>query len=145
MDSLALPIFGNASLALALMDLDRPHEDDDQVRAAVHERDAAREAARRKPDAPMRARFAWGLSYPKEDVAMLKSRLTRAESRVRHLLRARLRDAADERLRRARVRRREALNDALAQARERRPDQRSTRSEPSGCGASKRSTPTSAR
>ena len=46
--------------------------------------------ARRSPKraAPMRAPCASGTAYPKEDLAVLKARLTRAESRMRHCVRA---------------------------------------------------------
>jgi hypothetical protein len=111
-DGLALPIFANASLALQLMDLTGQHEDDDEVRSAHAERVAAAEALGKARRAHARAARV-GAAYPKEDLAVLKARLTRCEIECDNVS-ARLRDDADQRLRRARVRRRDALNDALA-------------------------------
>jgi hypothetical protein len=53
-----------------------------------------------------------GPAYPKEDLAVLKARLTRCEIQCDNVP-ARLRDDADQRLRRARALRAEALNQAL--------------------------------
>jgi hypothetical protein len=112
MDDVKLPIFGNATLALALMDLTNTHEDGDEIRHALHERDTAREALGKARRAHARA-VRVGAAHPKEDLAMLKARVARCEMECDNVS-ARLRDDADRHLRRARVRRAEALTDALA-------------------------------
>jgi hypothetical protein len=109
---LTLPIFHDATLALALMDLTNTHEDDDEVRRALDERDAAREALSRARRAHARVSRAKP-QLPKEDIAVFKAKLERAEIECDNAA-ARWRDDADRRLRRARDRRREALNDVLA-------------------------------
>jgi hypothetical protein len=106
------PIFGDATLALALMDFADANQDDDEVRAAVDQRDAAREALQKAHRAHGRA-VRVGDAYPKEDLAVLKARVTHAETEAGSVS-ARLRDAADRRLRRARTRRADVLNEALA-------------------------------
>ena len=111
-DGLKLPIFHDPTLALQLMDLTNSHEDDDAIRHAVAERVAAAESLAKARRAHARA-VRVGDAYPKEDLAVLKARLTRCEIDCDNLS-ARLRDHADRRLRRARDRRAEALNDALA-------------------------------
>jgi hypothetical protein len=111
-DELTLPIFHNATLALALMDHANANDDDDAIRAAVDQRDDAREALQKARRAHARA-VRLGPAYPKEDLAVLKARVTRAETEA-DTVSARLRDDADRRLRRARTRREDVLNDALA-------------------------------
>jgi hypothetical protein len=111
-NGLSLPVFHDPSLALALMDMTNSNEDDDEIRHALHERDLAREGLLKARRAHARAVRAGG-AFPKEDLAVLKARLTRAETEC-DTCSARFRDSADRHLRRARDRRREALNDALA-------------------------------
>jgi hypothetical protein len=110
-DELTLPIFHDPSLAVALMDHADAHHDDDEVGAAVTRRAEARttlQTARARVARAVRA----GDAYPPEDLALLKARLTSAETQAESLA-TQLRDAADRRLRRARLRRAEVLQKAL--------------------------------
>jgi hypothetical protein len=112
MDDVTLPIFHRADLALALMEHAQAENDDDEVHAAVVQRASVVEALQNARRAHARAARV-GPAYPKEDLAALKAKLTRAEVEC-DTLSARLRDLADRRLRRAQSRRADVLNDALA-------------------------------
>jgi hypothetical protein len=110
-DRLTIPFFHRADLALQLMEHANAESDDDEVHNAVVQRASAVEALQKARRA--HARAARVPTYPKEDLAVLKARQTRAEVAL-DTLSAKWRDAADRRLRQARNRRAAVLNDFLA-------------------------------
>jgi hypothetical protein len=67
-DALTLPIFHNATLALALMDRANAH--DDEIRAAVAQHVTASEALAKARRAHARGARV-GPAFPKEDLAVL--------------------------------------------------------------------------
>jgi hypothetical protein len=110
-DPVTVPFFGNATLAVQLLDYADAGGDDPETQTASAERFQAREALLETRRAhAMASRIA---IYPKKDLAVLQARVTRAE-RAADEVSARLRSAADRRLRRARTARAAALQAAMA-------------------------------
>ncbi len=107
-----LPIFGNPTLPLDLMEVAGVADDDDETRAAEAERFDAKAALGQARQAYTRAARV-GPAFPPEDLARIRARVSSAERDADRLI-TRLRDQADERLRRARAQRGKALQDFLA-------------------------------